>query len=61
MPDTPRVNRECLDNISGLVVFRCLTLLICLTSGLAVFRLKMPSLLEFDELVRANEISARTC
>ena len=29
-------------------------------SGLAVFRLKIPSLLEFDELVRVNESSVQT-
>ena len=60
MPDTPPVMRECLDSIPDPVVSRGLTLFNCLMSGLAVFRLKIPSPLEFDELVHVNEISART-
>ena len=60
MPDTPRVVRECLDSIPDPEVSRGLTLFNCLMSGLAVFRLKIPSLLEFDELVRVNESSAQT-
>ena len=60
MSDTPRVVRECLDSIPDLEVSRGLTLFNCLMSGLAVFRLKIPSLLEFDELVRVNESSVQT-
>ena len=52
--------RKCLDSISDSVVSRGLTLFNCLMSGLAVFRLKNPSPLEFDELVHVNERSART-
>ena len=60
MSDTPLVMREYLDSTPDPVVSRDLTLFNCLMSGLAVFNLKILSLLEFDELVRANEISART-
>ena len=60
MLGTPRVMRECLDNIPEPAVSRNLTLLNCLMSGLAVFRLKISSPLEFDELVRVNESAART-
>ena len=60
MPDTPPLMRECLDSIPDPVVSRGLTLFNCLMSGLTEFSLKIPSLLEFNELVRANEISART-
>ena len=60
MPGTPRVMRKCFYSIPDSVVFRGLALFNCLMSGLAVFRLKILSPLEFDELVHVNESSART-
>ena len=52
--------RECLDSIPDPVVSRSLTLFNDLMSGLAVFSLKIPLPLEFDELVHVNESSVRT-
>ena len=60
MRGTLRVMRDCLDSIPEPVVSRGITLFNNLMSGLTVFILNIPSLLEFDELVRANEICART-
>ena len=60
MRGTLRVIRDCLDSIPDPVVSRGITLFNNLMSGITVFILNIPSLLEFDELVCANEICART-
>ena len=51
--------RDCLDSVPDPVVSRDITLFNNLMFGLTVFILNIPSLLEIDELVRANEICAR--
>lgn len=59
MPGMLRVIRDCFDRVSDPVNTRGVTLSDCLMSGLAVFSLKMPSLLKFDELVRGDEGSVQ--
>ena len=59
-PGLLREVRACFDELEDTVASRGLNLTECLMSGLAVFGLKYPSLLQFDrdartdELVRAN-------
>ena len=49
--------RKCFDNVPDLVASRGLTLSDCLMTGLAVFSLKMTSMLSFDEKIRLDESS----
>ena len=59
IPETIRVVRECLSSIPEPVVSRGATRSDYLMSGLAVFDLKILSLLKVDELFRLNERSVR--
>ena len=54
----PGLLLECFDSISYLIVSRGITHSDCLMSGLAMFSLKIPSLLEYDQLVRLDESTA---
>ena len=58
-PGLLKVARQCFDQIEDNVVSRGINLSDCLMSGLAIFGLKYPSLLQFDknrneELTKAN-------
>ena len=57
MPGMLSEVRKCFDNVPDLVVSRGLTLSDCLMTGLAVFSLKMTSMLSFDEKIRLDESS----
>ena len=57
MPGMLSEVRKCLDNVPDLVVSRGLTLSDCLMTGLAMFSLKMTSMLSFDEKIRLDESS----
>ena len=59
MPGMLRVVRECFDDISDPVVTRGITLSDCLMLGLAVFSMKIPSLLRIDELIRSDADSVQ--
>lgn len=61
MPDILSTIRTCFDDIPDPLNPRQFTLADCLMSGLAVFSLKMPSLLQFDRQMRdgADPIQAR--
>ena len=54
MPGMLRAVRECFDRVPDPVQSRGITLSDCLMSGLAVFSLKIPSLLQFDTQVRGG-------
>ena len=54
-PGMLRVVRECFDRVPDPVRSRDFSLSDCLMSGLAVFSLKTPSLLQFDMQVRGGE------
>ena len=55
MPGMLKKMRACFDRIPDPINPRDFTLADCLMSGLAVFSLKMPSLLQFDTQVRGGE------
>jgi len=55
MPGMLRMVRACFDRVADPLDIRGITLSDCLMSGLAVFSLKMPSLLQFDKRVRLGE------
>ena len=55
MPGLLREMRECFDRVPDLIVSRGITLSDCLMAGLAMFSLKIPSMLKYDQLVRLDE------
>ena len=55
MPGLLREMRECFDRVPDLIVSRGITLSDCLMPGLAMFSLKIPSMLKYDQLVRLDE------
>lgn len=55
MPGMLRAVRECFDRVPDPIDARDFSLSDCLMSGLAVFSLKIPSLLQFDTQVRGGE------
>ena len=59
MPGMLSVVHKGFEPIPESVVSRGITLADCLMSGLAVFSLKIPSLLKFDQLIRLDESSVQ--
>ena len=57
MPGMLSEVRKCFDNVPDLVVSRGITQSDCLMTGLAVFSLKMTSMLSFDQKIRLDESS----
>ena len=57
MPGMLRAMRKCFDRVPDPITPRSITLSDCLMTGLAVFSLKIPSLLQLEELGRLNESS----
>ena len=57
MPGMLSEVRKCFDNVPDLVVSRGITQSDCLMTELAVFSLKMTSMLSFDEKIRLDESS----
>ena len=57
MPGMLRAMRKCFDRVPDPITPRGITLSDCLMTGLAVFSLKIPSLLQLEELGRLNESS----
>ena len=55
MPGLLREMRECFDRVPDLIISRGITLSDCLMAGLAMFSLKIPSMLKYDQLVRLDE------
>ena len=55
-PGLLREVRACFDDLTDPVQSRGLSLAECLMSGLAVFGLKYPSLLQFDRDARTDEV-----
>ena len=55
MPGLLREMRECFDRVPDLIVSRGITLSDCLMTGLAMFSLKIPSMLKYDQLVRLDK------
>ena len=55
MPGLFREMREYLDRIPDLIDSRGITLSHCLMAGLAIFCLKTPLMLKYDQLVRSDE------
>ena len=57
-----REMRECFDSVPDLIISRGITLSDCLMAGLAIFNLKIPSMLKYDQLVRLDEstVQAKT-
>ena len=48
MPGLLREMRECFDRVPDLIVSRGITLSDCLMTGLAIFCLKIPSMLKYE-------------
>ena len=55
MPGLLREMRECFDRVPDLIISRGITLSDCLMAGLAMFSLKIPSMLKYGQLVRLDE------
>ena len=55
MPGLLREMRECFDRVPDLIISRGITLSDCLMAGFAMFSLKIPSMLKYDQLVRLDE------
>ena len=56
MPGLLREMRECFDRVPDLIISRGITLSDCLMTGLAIFCLKIPSMLKYEQqLVRLDE------
>ena len=55
MPGLLREMRECFDRVPDSIVSRGITLSDCLMTGLAIFCLKIPSMLKYEQLVRLDE------
>ena len=49
MPGLLREMRECFDRVPDLIISRGITLSDCLMAGLAMFSLKIPSMLKYDQ------------
>ena len=59
MPGLLREMRECFDRVPDLIVSRGITLSDCLMTGLAIFCLKIPSMLKYEQLVRLERVPYR--
>ena len=53
MPGLLREMRECFDRVPDSIVSRGITLSDCLMTGLAIFCLKIPSMLKYEQLTFA--------